>query len=230
MGHSHFDSELGRFISRDPIGFAGGLNLFVGSSTNPVTYTDASGLDPGLKDGGCPGPYIPPSVVTRSGSRVDTTYDSPYQASGSFKWPNVQLDYVDRNFLWSVKSKLITPAREMRWRNCHSYMLQESGLIGAAGSDDFWVSRNGLDAVLSAEIKAGGLSKVSASASAPGDLILYLDKSGEYVHSGIVESNSGGNVRVTSDWGDGGLYSHGVNSVPQSYTPAGGMKLYLRVK
>ena len=46
MGNRHFESaRLGRFISRDPIGFAGGLNLFNGHSTSPVTMVDPSGLD-----------------------------------------------------------------------------------------------------------------------------------------------------------------------------------------
>lgn len=39
-------AELGRFISRDPIGFRGGLNLFNGASTNPVTFVDPAGLTP----------------------------------------------------------------------------------------------------------------------------------------------------------------------------------------
>lgn len=37
-------AELGRFISRDPIGFSGGLNLFNGAGTNPVTFVDPNGL------------------------------------------------------------------------------------------------------------------------------------------------------------------------------------------
>lgn len=45
MGHRHHEAELGRFISRDPIGFDGGLNLFIGAGTNPVTFSDPSGLD-----------------------------------------------------------------------------------------------------------------------------------------------------------------------------------------
>jgi RHS repeat-associated protein len=54
MGHRHFEPGLlGRFISRDPIGFRGGLNLFNGSSTNPVTFVDPSGkeVDIRFKDG-----------------------------------------------------------------------------------------------------------------------------------------------------------------------------------
>ena len=46
MGHRHYAPELGRFISRDPIGFQGGLNLFNGAGANPVTMVDPSGLRP----------------------------------------------------------------------------------------------------------------------------------------------------------------------------------------
>ena len=44
MGHRHYAAELGRFISRDPIGFSGGLNLFNGHGVSPATFTDASKL------------------------------------------------------------------------------------------------------------------------------------------------------------------------------------------
>ena len=47
MGHRHFDADLGRFISRDPIGFGGGLNLFNGHGVSPVTMVDPFGLQPG---------------------------------------------------------------------------------------------------------------------------------------------------------------------------------------
>jgi RHS repeat-associated protein len=40
-----YDPELGRFTSEDPIGFAGGLNLFAYAAANPVSYTDPLGLD-----------------------------------------------------------------------------------------------------------------------------------------------------------------------------------------
>ena len=41
-----YASDLGRFISADPIGFAGGLNLYTYSSNNPVSRVDPSGLSP----------------------------------------------------------------------------------------------------------------------------------------------------------------------------------------
>ncbi len=43
-GHRLFDPKLGRFISRDPIGHSGGLNLYALSSNNPVSYADPTGL------------------------------------------------------------------------------------------------------------------------------------------------------------------------------------------
>ncbi|MFA7483043.1 MAG: RHS repeat-associated core domain-containing protein [Vulcanimicrobiota bacterium] len=46
MGHRFYDPSLGRFLNRDPIGFAGGLNLFSYGGNNPVSRTDHSGLKP----------------------------------------------------------------------------------------------------------------------------------------------------------------------------------------
>jgi RHS repeat-associated protein len=43
----YYDPKLGRFISPDPIGFAGGdTNLYAYAFNNPVTYTDPTGLTP----------------------------------------------------------------------------------------------------------------------------------------------------------------------------------------
>ena len=47
-GHRFFDPKLGRFISRDPIGHSGGLNLYALGANNPVTFTDHTGLKPVL--------------------------------------------------------------------------------------------------------------------------------------------------------------------------------------
>ena len=45
-GHRFFDPQLGRFLSRDPIGHAGGLNLYNYGDSSPVDNTDHTGLSP----------------------------------------------------------------------------------------------------------------------------------------------------------------------------------------
>lgn len=44
-------ASLGRFLSRDPIGFAGGLNLFSYGANNPVNFVDEDGLHPAVLAG-----------------------------------------------------------------------------------------------------------------------------------------------------------------------------------
>lgn len=47
MGHRNYAAGvLGRFISRDPIGHRGGLNLYEAMKSNPVRFTDHTGLGP----------------------------------------------------------------------------------------------------------------------------------------------------------------------------------------
>jgi RHS repeat-associated protein len=56
----YYDPQTGRFISQDPIGYAGGANLYQYALSSPTTYTDPSGNNPmiagcvvgGLVDGG----------------------------------------------------------------------------------------------------------------------------------------------------------------------------------
>src|SRR5688572_30515617 len=45
MMNRYYAPLLGRFISRDPIGFGGGINLYAYGYGDPVNYTDPDGLD-----------------------------------------------------------------------------------------------------------------------------------------------------------------------------------------
>jgi RHS repeat-associated protein len=44
----YYDPAIGRFISRDPIGIAGGINLYAYAANNPTTLTDPMGTLPQL--------------------------------------------------------------------------------------------------------------------------------------------------------------------------------------
>ena len=47
MGARYYNSALGRFISRDPLGYLGSpINLYTYCADNPVKYTDPSGECP----------------------------------------------------------------------------------------------------------------------------------------------------------------------------------------
>lgn len=56
LGHRFYDSFTGRFVTRDPIGYKGGINLYGFTGNNPVNESDPSGFQPG------PGPYTGPGI------------------------------------------------------------------------------------------------------------------------------------------------------------------------
>jgi RHS repeat-associated protein len=47
MRARYYDPEVGRFISKDPIGLEGGINLYAYVGGNPLNYIDPLGLTPG---------------------------------------------------------------------------------------------------------------------------------------------------------------------------------------
>jgi RHS repeat-associated protein len=58
LTHRYYDPGMGRFLTRDPIGYRGGIALYGYASGNPVTHIDPQGLMDNITDlegGGCAG-------------------------------------------------------------------------------------------------------------------------------------------------------------------------------
>ncbi len=49
LTHRYYDPTEGRFLTRDPIGYAGGQNLYAYVNGNPVNVVDPSGFQPGTE-------------------------------------------------------------------------------------------------------------------------------------------------------------------------------------
>ena len=49
--HRYYDPSLGRYLRADPIGLAGGINLFAYTASNPINAIDPLGLDFGIISG-----------------------------------------------------------------------------------------------------------------------------------------------------------------------------------
>ena len=64
--YRYYDPQVGRFISKDPIGFAGGLNVYA-YAPNPVGWVDPFGL--ARNDTLTPGKNAPESILARGPER-----------------------------------------------------------------------------------------------------------------------------------------------------------------
>ena len=67
----YYDGRTGRFTQEDPIGFAGGLNLYAYAYNNPVSYTDPFGLCPPEKTGRPCGVFEPGHDALESPGLLD---------------------------------------------------------------------------------------------------------------------------------------------------------------
>lgn len=218
MGHRWYDSSLGRFLTRDPIGFEGGLNLYGYAGSNPTNF-----LDPfGLQDAPAPyGPY-PTGIPVRTVKGNDLLHLFDGAKEGIFLTQSMlkgeEAKYRTKygaDFFESVADGEIGPT--IRWRNCFSYAAQELGILKAVGKiKNFWLNSNLFQTALKDAKDAGLIQDVTKligkGKPQAGDLVIYANKAG-WQHAGIVEADG----RVRSDWGNAGLCRHKLGSVPPEY-------------
>lgn len=76
MVNRYYDSLAGRFLQRDPVGAAGGLNLYCYSNNNPVTAIDPDGLGPKKPRGPQPRPGKSSELLWDLKNRFDNFVES----------------------------------------------------------------------------------------------------------------------------------------------------------
>ncbi len=91
MGHRYYDAETGRFLTRDPKGYGGGINLYGFTGNNPVNESDPDGTQ-GSGSGGGPDQYAPPGEQAALQSAGDNEFEKDiirreYNESGGMDVP-----------------------------------------------------------------------------------------------------------------------------------------------
>ncbi|HOI92804.1 MAG TPA: RHS repeat-associated core domain-containing protein [Candidatus Rifleibacterium sp.] len=88
--HRYYSPALGRFISKDPIGFNGGMNLYRYADNNPVLLTDAYGLFTGVEEA---------IIITELAALAYLTIDY-FQSD---KWAKVKQD-IGAGYNWTKEN------------------------------------------------------------------------------------------------------------------------------
>jgi RHS repeat-associated protein len=128
MGQRWYSPDTGRFISQDPIGFTGGLNLFSYVGQNPTNYVDPSGLDEVYAQftNPFPGEYHTNIYVVQANGTTVEFYGNP-EFRPNTSSPTALLDATDiyfGNFNWghlTVQEETKTPAQYEAERKLHPW-------------------------------------------------------------------------------------------------------------
>jgi len=72
LTHRSYDAGAGRFVTRDPIGYTGGINLYGFAGNNPVNESDPSGFAPADHLNGKDVERIHPDKLWMKPNRRDT--------------------------------------------------------------------------------------------------------------------------------------------------------------
>ena len=110
LKYRYYHQAAGRFISRDPIGYGGGPNLYVYARNQPVNHVDPWGLQ--STPGGRPDPKPPYDMYCKMKKcALDMADDARDEAEGS-GWPGPHGGPQDalRHCIWNCKMQVHCPA------------------------------------------------------------------------------------------------------------------------
>ena len=228
MGHRHYDSNLGRFVSRDPIGFAGGLNLYAYGRANPIQYVDPRGTHPII----IPNPDNPSEMIDITEYHRHDPEDLAAAGGGYFATTTLILDGLSYNHHVYEYTKLklheyynpqIDPhvglGRSATF-NCYGYASIATGLAPAnpeppsQNEKGFYVSYEGFQMLFNSAAATGRIQQIPGPE--PGALVLHVASGSPYnsdtcrlngnhnqiPHVGTVETNSPTHSRSKSGRGD----------------------------
>jgi RHS repeat-associated protein len=90
----YYDASIGRYIEADPIGLAGGVNIYAYALSNPIDWVDASGLSSITYDGATHSI----TLIDGSGSAIGSypANNNTTRTSGG-PWPNGTFPYLYSN-------------------------------------------------------------------------------------------------------------------------------------
>ena len=157
MRARYYDPALGRFLSEDPIGIDGGLNLYAYAGNDPTNRSDPSGLFGDPEDPNTKAVDLPGATVTGSG----TTFPPLFQCHNSFclglRVPRGDEDefYAQLENRFRERARLLmrdgsgaatAESRLGNWKRCyvngvHDFSEGLSVLGGKALKGTLWVAR-----------------------------------------------------------------------------------------
>jgi RHS repeat-associated protein len=128
----YYDPKVGRFVTKDPIGFKGGINVFAYVLNNPVNRTDPEGLYPG-PCGNENYTWVPDYPFGFDFTGPCAEHDKCYGCSGK-AWGKTKAT-CDLEFLWHMTKKCFSSV--VFTNQCMTAALVYYIAVSRGGDDSF---------------------------------------------------------------------------------------------